>query len=276
MIFSKNKQIDSKKRPSAILAFGVVLVLNGLAGSTKILGGVNTAEVSDNNPTLFTPSGVTFAIWGIIYLLLIGFCLYIYGVGVKKRSISAEKINLILKWFTISSILNSLWILAWQYQILWLSVLLIFCLLYSLTKIADVTRSVHPQKLEYVMAKLPFSIYFGWITVASIANVSVWLVSIGWDGLGVREGIWTVGILLVAAAIGLVASIRNNDVAYLLVFVWGFCGILLKHLAPSGHNGAYPSIIITLTILLAILLSFALQMIRPTIEKWLSSNDHRL
>lgn len=276
MIFSKNNKIDSQKRLGAVLAFGAALVLNGLAGSTRFLGGINTAEVSDNNPTLFTPHGATFAIWGVIYLFLIGFCLYIYGVGVKKSTIKAEKINHILKWFTISSILNSLWILAWQYQILWLSVLLIFSLLYSLIKIVDVMRDTHPQNIEYILAKLPFSIYFGWITVASIANVSVWLVSIGWDGFGVREGIWTVGILLVAAAIGLVASIRNNDVAYLLVLVWAFCGILLKHLAPNGHNGAYPSIIITLVILLAVLLSFALQMIRPTIEKWLSSNDHRL
>ena len=276
MIISKNNKIGSQKHLGAVLAFGAVLVLNGLAGSTKILGGINTAEVSDNNPALFTPHGITFAIWGIIYLLLAGFCFYIYGIGVKKRTIKAEKINHVLKWFTVSSILNSLWILAWQYQILWLSVLLIFSLLYSLIKIVDVMRDAHPQNIECILAKLPFSIYFGWITVASIANVSVWLVSIGWDGFGVREGIWTVGILLVAAAIGLVASIRNNDVAYLLVLVWAFCGISLKHLAASGYNGAYPSIIITLVILLAVLLSFALQMIRPTIEKWLSSNDHRL
>ena len=156
MIFSKNKQTDSKNRPRAILAFGVALVLNGLAGSTKILGGDNTAEVSDNNPTLFTPHGITFAIWGIIYLLLIGFCLYIYGVGVKKRSIKAEKINHVLKWFTVSSILNSLWILAWQYQILWLSVLLIFSLLYSLIKIVDVMRDTHPQNIFWQSYHLAF------------------------------------------------------------------------------------------------------------------------
>ena len=53
-----------------LVAFVLMLLVNGLAGSTTILGGKNTAQISDANPTLITPAGYVFSIWGIIYVLL--------------------------------------------------------------------------------------------------------------------------------------------------------------------------------------------------------------
>ena len=88
--------------------------------------------------------------------------------------------------------------------------------------------------------RLPFSVYFGWITVATVANITVWLVSIEWSGLGLPDQIWAVLIIAVAAAIGTVTMLRNRDLAYGLVLVWAFVGILIKHTSQTGFGGQYP------------------------------------
>lgn len=268
MLWSKKSEVDSISRWSAVSAFVGVLLFNGLAGSSTVLGGKDTAGISEAFPTLFTPSGITFAIWGVIYLLLVGFCLYAYGVGrSKKPAIKPEQLNSVLQWFTVSSVLNVLWIIAWQYQIFWLSALIIAGLLYTLVKINEILRGTEPLGKEYVLLKLPFSLYFGWITVATIANISVWLVSLDWDGFGIRPGIWTVGVLLLGALVGLAAAVRNADPAYLAVFIWAYAGILLKHLAADGYNGMYPTVMMVLAILLSLFLSAWFQMVLPSMRR---------
>jgi len=268
MFWSKKTKFDERLRLGAVTAFVVTLVLNGLAGSTTLIGGVNTAQISDANPSLFTPAGVTFSIWGLIYLLLVGFCAYLFGFGRDKSSrLKTETVNQLMKWFLLSSVFNSLWILAWQYQVLWLSVLLIIALLVSLVKAVELLRNKDMSEKEQFLVRLPFSVYFGWLTVATIANISTWLVSVNWDGILIRPGVWTVGLLLVGAVIGLVGALRNNDWAYLGVFVWAYAGILLKHLSPGGYNGMYPTIILTLVVLLPVFISTIMLLSRNTLQK---------
>ncbi|MBP7775155.1 MAG: tryptophan-rich sensory protein [Candidatus Saccharimonas sp.] len=268
MFWNKQAQVETKWRWGALAAFGAAMVLNGLAGSTTVLGGVNTAQVSDSYPNLFAPSGVTFAIWGVIYTLLAVFIAYVFGFGRSKKSdLTTKQLTEVTKLFTINIVINSVWILAWQYKVLWLSVLLMVGILVTLIQIVNILRTVELRGSEYVQMRLPFSIYFGWITVATVANVTTWLVSTGWDGWGIRSGAWMVAILLVAGVIGLVTALRNHDAAYLAVFVWAFAGILLKHLSPSGFDGAYPSTIITLTILLAVFLSVIINKLLP-VDRW--------
>ena len=265
MFWKKKETVAASTRWSLVAAFAVTLVLNGLAGSTTLLGGVNTAQVSDGNPNLFAPAGVTFAIWGVIYLLLVGFSAYLFGLGRTKNSpLKSEKLTRVTQLFTANIAFNGVWILAWQYQVLWLSVLLMIALLATLAMIANELHSVELRGTEYILAKLPFSVYFGWITVATIANVTTWLVSIDWNGFGLREGVWMVALLLIGAAIGLVTANRNRDWAYLAVFVWAFAGILLKHLSPEGFDGKYPSIIVTLAILLPVLIMTTLLLARQS------------
>ena len=272
MFWNKQKAVEAKWRWGALAAFGAAMVLNGLAGSTMVLGGVNTAQVSDSYPNLFAPSGVTFAIWGVIYTLLAAFIAYVFGFGrPKKSALSTQTLTDVTRLFVINIVINGVWIMAWQYKILWLSVLLMVGILVTLIQIVDKLRGVELTGKEYVQTRLPFSIYFGWITVATVANVTTWLVSTGWDGWGIRSGAWMVAILLVAGAIGLVTALRNHDAAYLAVFVWAFAGILLKHLSPSGFNGAYPSTIVTLTILLAVFLSVIINKLLP-VDRWLRSS----
>ncbi len=269
MFFSKKVEpLAAKTRWGLAGIFVLTLIVNGLAGSTTLLGGVDTAAVSDSFPNLFAPAGVTFAIWSVIYALLAGFVAYAWGWNRSKRSkLSAEKLASVSNLLIINLLLNSLWIFAWQYKVLWLSVLLMIGIVVTLAKIVIALRDTSMRGVEYTLAKLTFSVYFGWITVATVANITTWLVSINWDGFGVRDGVWMVAVLLVAAVIGLVTAIRNHDVAYLAVFVWAYGGILLKHLSPHGHNGMYPSVILTLAILLGVFVSVAVQLSRETVAQ---------
>lgn len=259
MVLGKKPKVEARWRTYAAVALVFMLVANGLAGSTTLIGGVNTAEVSDSFPNLFAPAGVTFAIWGVIYALLLLHMAWQYGLWRKQASASTVKaVNDILPKFVVTSILNFAWIFAWQYKVLWLSVVLMLALLYELI---DISRRLSREKYnwrEWLAVRAPFSIYFGWITVATIANITTWLVSWNWDGAGLSAGTWMVAVLLVGAAIGIVTALRNYDWAYLAVFVWAYAGILLKHLSPDGFNGMYPSTIVTLTILLPVFIVTAL------------------
>lgn len=258
----KQKSVEPKVKLGLVAAFVVAMILNGLAGSTTILGGTNTGAVSDSFPNLFAPAGVTFAIWGVIYLLIAGFIVYTFGAGRAKHSaLSTEKLSGLAKLLSLNLLLNAAWIVAWQYKVLWLSVLLIVALLITLAIAVNRLRTIELRGNEYVLAKLPFSVYFGWLTVATVANITTLLVSLGWKGGPLSEGTWMVAIVIIAAAIGIVTAIRNRDAAYLAVFVWAFAGILLKHLSPEGFDGKYPSTVIALTILLALFLSVIVQLV---------------
>lgn len=269
MFWKKSLQpLEAKLRWGLLGVFGVTMLVNGVAGSTTWLGGVDTAQVSDSFPNLFAPAGATFAIWSVIYALLVGFIAYAWGWNRHKNSkLPTATLRRVAQLLVGNLLLNAVWIFAWQYKVLWLSVLLMIGILVTLVKIVEELRPFALGGVEFVLAKLPFSVYFGWITVATVANITTWLVSIGWDGFGIRAGVWTVVVLLVAAAIGLLGAIRNHDVAYLAVFVWAFAGILIKHLSPHGHNGMYPTIIIVLTILLAVFVSVGVQLSREVAAK---------
>lgn len=268
-LFKRQKaHVSSTWRVALVTIFLVMLVLNGLAGSTTLLGGQNTANVSDSYPNLFAPAGLTFAIWGVIYTLLVGFCLYVWGVGRSKKSVlKAVQLEKITKLMTLNFAANAAWILAWQYEVLWLSVLLITTILVTLILVVQVLRDIELPAKEYALARLPVSVYLGWISIATVANITVFLVSIQWNGWGVAESAWTIFVLIFATLVGFVTAQRNNDIAYLLVFVWAFFGILFKHVSPTGYDGQYQSVIIALTILLAVLASQILSLVSPFVAK---------
>lgn len=265
MFWKKKEAVAPWARWSLVAAFAAALVLNGLAASTTLLGGMMTGQVSDAYPNLFAPAGATFAIWSVIYLLLIGFTAYVFGLGrPKKSALKDAPLAKVVQLLTINVLLNGVWILAWQYQVIWLSMLLIIAILVTLVLITNELRDAPLKGREYVLAKLPFSVYFGWITVATIANITTWLVSIDWNGFGVRDGVWMIAVLLIGAAIALFTANRNRDWAYLAVVVWAFAGILVKHLSPGGFDGDYPSVIVTLGILLSVMVMSTLLLAR----KW--------
>ncbi|WP_153730984.1 tryptophan-rich sensory protein [Sporosarcina obsidiansis] len=244
-----------------VITYTIMITVNILANTLPI-NGQTTSEVSDKYGNLFAPAGFTFAIWGVIYVLLALHVLYQLGLFQKKRN--SILLNQVGIYFCISSILNALWILAWHYEKLFISVLIMILLLLCLIKINNMTSTASLSRREWLFIKLPFSVYFGWITIATIANITALLVSINWDGFGLSEVTWTIIILFVGAAIGILTMLQQQNIAYGLVFVWAYYGIYSKHVSESGFNGEYPTIITTVLICL---LLFILTIILIAIRK---------
>jgi hypothetical protein len=222
------------------IVFILMVGVNYLANALPI-NGITTGELSDLYPNLFVPAGITFAIWGLIYLLLFGFVLYPFGVFGNVKSF--ETIQAISPWFIVSSLANMAWVFLWHYQWVGISVVVMLVLLISLIVIRQKLQNMSLSKKEQFFLRLPFSIYFGWITIATIANITTFLVSIGWDGFGIREEIWTVIVLLVGLVIGALTTWKLQDIAYGGVILWAYVGILVKHLSPQGFSGKYTLII---------------------------------
>lgn len=210
-----------------IIFFILTVIVNSLAGSTTLIGGQDTAAISDNNFTLITPAGYVFSIWGIIYVLLGVFVVY-QALPRERGSVFHEKIG----WFfVLSNLINIVWIFVWQYEILFLSVILIFALLLTLIGIY-LRLNIGKSKVkisERLAVHLPFSVYLGWITIASIANVAVMLTAYNWDGFGISTEIWTIIVVAVALIITLLMLAIRKDIAYALVVIWALIGISVSH-----------------------------------------------
>lgn len=250
---------NKKKAPTAInylviLAYIAMITTNALANILPI-NGVDTGEVSDSYPNLFAPAGLTFSIWGVIYFLLALYAIYQWIEFRKtKNSQKAEFLNKIGLVFIFSCLANILWILSWHNFYIGTSTLLIFSLLISLIIINQWTRNKNIlSKWDKLFIRLPFSIYFGWITVASIANVTALLVDLNWGGWGLSDTTWTIIILLVGVAIALATMISSQDIFYGLTIVWAYFGIGIKHYSASGFSGEYPLIMATVVGAMAVL-----------------------
>jgi translocator protein len=205
----------------AVNALAVILPLNNLT----------TGQISDSYPVLFTPAGYVFSIWSIIYLGLTAFAIY----QVLPAQRDNPRLARIGVWFTVSNLLNAAWIFAWQYLQVPLSIVIMLALLGSLLVIYQRLQigTSAVSTVQKWLVNVPFSIYLGWISVATIANASVLLYKLGWDGFGLAAPVWTAIVLLVGAALGIAMIILRSEVAYPLVIVWAFVGVWIK----NGQSG---------------------------------------
>jgi hypothetical protein len=234
-----------------VVSFILMVVVNALANILPI-NGIGTGAISDLYPNLFAPAGITFSIWGVIYLLLAGFV--VYQLGISRNDGTFDLWWGISPLFIISSVANTIWIFSWHYQIIPLSMILMAIILVCLILINKKINRHQLTMKESIFIRLPFSVYFGWITVATIANATTLLVSLNWNGWGLSERMWMVIILLIGLAIGVATTVRNKDVAYAFVILWAYLGILIKHLSATGFAGNYPDIITTVCISMFVIL----------------------
>jgi hypothetical protein len=227
-----------------LIGFVVVVVVNALA-TTIPLGGMTTGQLSDLYPNLFVPAGLTFSIWGIIYVLL---GIYVvYGLVFSSRQSEPsnsfmEKVSIL---FIFTCVANAGWIFSWQYRILPLSLVCMVVLLVVLILIynrLNVGRSRAGGSEKY-MVHLPMSIYLGWISIATIANVTALLVYYKWNRFGIEEQFWAIIMIAVGILLGLLFLFYRKDIFYTLVIDWAVLGILLKRMAVD--RGATQGIIIT-------------------------------
>ncbi len=212
-----------------LFSFFLVIVVNFLANYLPI-NGYNTGELSDMYPNLFVPAGLTFSIWGVIYLLLAVFVVSQYISFSEKNQIKEEIIQKIGYLFFLSSLFNAAWIFTWHYLYVFLSLLVMIGLLLSLITIyqkLEIGLKKYSKKI-YSIFILPFSVYLGWITVATIANVTAWLVNINWNGFGLSDVFWTVLVIIVGLIITLYTLLKRKDIAFSLVIAWAYLGIIIK------------------------------------------------
>jgi hypothetical protein len=213
----------------AAITFFLALLLNGLANILPI-NGLNTGVISDTYENYFAPAGFTFSIWAVIYSLLAGYVIW----RLKNLPSSEDNPNNRFLYhvdiaFSVSSLANALWILSWHYLSFSLSLVWMLVILLSLAYIQLQLKGDHD------ITTVPFRIYFGWITVATVANTTTLIVANAnafrwlWNGGEVSEQLLTIVILLVTIIIGNVTIIRQKDPYYGAVIVWSLLGIFVRH-----------------------------------------------
>jgi len=228
---------DTVRQFANLLGVLVALTVNMLASALP-LNGQNTGEISDRFQVYFVPAGYVFAIWGIIYLGWIAFTIFQFRSS-EKDSPRLRRLGYL---FAISNMANAAWLFCWHYNLFGLSVLVMLTLLGLLIASylrLNVNRSPI-SSLEYWSVDVLFSVYLGWITVATVANITDWLYYVGWGGIGISAQVWAVIMLAVASLLGLAMTITRRDVGYLAVLVWAFVGIAAKQTsAPMVVTSAW-------------------------------------
>jgi benzodiazapine receptor len=235
-----------------LILFAGVLVLNGLASALPI-NGKDTGELADLYPNLFVPAGITFAIWGIIYLLLLGFVINQLVLAVRSKS--SGLLSMVgSRVLGINFLFNMAWILAWHYEMVGLSLLVMLGLLLSLIYLFRETDAFDlPGFASRVLVQIPISVYLGWISVATIANVTSFLVDLNWAGFGLSEVVWTITVIIVGTILALLMLNIRKNLIYAIVVVWAYIGIVIKRMAVEPVE---TSIIYTVYGVLAILVIY--------------------
>jgi benzodiazapine receptor len=217
---------DVTRQAVNVLAVIATIVINGLANALP-LNGQTTGGISDRFQVYFVPAGYVFSIWGLIYLALVAFAIY--------QALPAQRDNPRLRGigylFTLSCVANIAWLFLWHYEVFPLTLVAMLSLLLLLIAIylrLDIGRARVPAAEKWLV-HVPFSIYLGWITVATIANVTSLLDYLNWSGWGISPEAWTVIMLVAGVGIASAVSLTRGDVAYMLVIVWAFAGIAVKH-----------------------------------------------
>lgn len=216
---------DTLRQAVNVITLAITLVVNALANSLPI-NDLTTAEISNSFPVLFTPASYVFAIWGLIYLGLVAFVIYQALPGQREN----PRLRRVGYWFALSNLANTAWIFMWHYQQFVLTEVFMIIVLVSLIMVYERLAIGREQVsgLQRWLVNLPFSIYLGWITVATIANTTIVLFDAGWDGFGIAPAVWAAIMLVIATVITGVMIVQRGDVAYAGVIIWAFIGIVVK------------------------------------------------
>lgn len=204
----------------------VTIVVNMLAVLLP-LNGKSTASISDQFDVFFVPANYVFSIWSLIYIGLIGFTIYQF----KLKSNEYKVIKEIAPAVILTGVFNSLWLFMWHYEYFaWtlpLMLSLLVSLIFIVTKLQKVKSADKPRFFD-LLIKMPFSLYIGWITVATVANATDILFLLNWNGFGLAPQLWSAIMILIAGVLGLLAIKKNSDFAYASVIVWAVAGIAVK------------------------------------------------
>jgi hypothetical protein len=228
----------------AILAAIVVNVVSNLFP----LSGQNIGQISNTilAPVLVTPANYAFAIWGLIYVGLIAFGVY-QASPAQRDNPRLAKVRTPIVW---ASFFQIVWVFLFTSQQFWLSVVLMFGILFSLIAAYQGSRTDRSIREEKLFSQIPISIYLGWISVASIVNVASALFASSWNGWGISPVVWTVIMLAIAAAITTTITMRYQDAAFGFVIVWALVAIAVRQAGQPTLSVTAIGLAIALTLLI--------------------------
>ena len=242
---------DLVRQITNVVAYGVTLVANGLAVALP-LNGNSTAELSDRFPVLVTPANYVFSIWTVIYILLGAFVVY-QALPRMRTDTDFRAIGYLP---VVAGALNTLWIVLWHFEVFAATVPVMLALLGTLILIHVRLRSVRSDGgAKRWLLGLPFSVYLGWITVATIANMSQMLYWAGFRGGPLSEDAWAVIVLAIGVIIAAVMLVREADWAYALVIVWAYVGIAAKQTATAAVLSAVIGAVVVVVLIAWVLYS---------------------
>ena len=226
----------------ALTSVGVI-AMNALANILPFFGR-GTGEVSALYPTLVTPAGYVFAIWGVIYVGLIA-----YSIAQFTGHLAEDPLPDLLAWpLIVSNVANVVWLLLWHSLNIYWTVPFMLVLLASLVvayQIAHTDRPQRPTALEAWTVRVPLGVYLGWVSVATIANISGALVAANWNGFGIPASWWALIVLFVATVLAFANLVRVGDCVFAGVFVWALAGIAVATSSASVQlvAGAFSALI---------------------------------
>ena len=210
-----------------LVGFALVLTFNALANILPI-NGYNTGQVSAFYPNYFVPAGFTFSIWGVIYLLLMGFVICSLLAALPSFPTQARKaIAKASPLFLLSCLLNASWIVAWHYLQIELSVVIMLLFLITLIQLflKSTTMANALTSTQKFILQTPFIVYLGWISVATIANITALLIAYQWNGFGIAPVYWSAAMILIAIILAVLMVKKFQVVSFTLVVAWALWGI---------------------------------------------------
>jgi len=240
---------DKLQQFLVIVATVGMIILNWLA-AVGILGGIETGLISDKYPTHITPAGFAFAIWSLIYLGMIAFSIY------QALPSNAAKFRGMRRFYILSCVANGAWLYIWSQELMVVSLGIIFVLLLTLAVI-NIKLQATETNAEYWLAKVPFGIYFGWVTAATIVNATVTLVSLGVSFSDAATNLTAVILILIAAALGAFVRWKLKNYFYPLAIAWALTAIAVKQ---SGQTLIVTACAIGVIISLVAAISFVMEM----------------
>jgi hypothetical protein len=228
---------DILRQYITLLSAIATIVFNVLANALP-LNGQSTGAISDRFHVYFVPAGYVFSIWGLIYVGCLAFAVY-QLLPAQRDNPRLRRIGYL---FALTGVANMAWLFLWHYEyfVFTVVVMLILLLLLIAIYLRLQIGQIRVVPAEQWCANTPFSIYLGWITVATIANITVVLNYLQWDGWGISPEVWTLIALGAGVCIASAVSLTRGDVAYMLVIIWAFVGIAIKHVGvPIVATGAW-------------------------------------
>jgi hypothetical protein len=263
---TKNDSMDQKQNTAGMVllnwaALVGMLAVNALANILPI-NGYNTGQVSAMYPNRFVPAGFTFGIWSVIYILLIGFVVMSSWLRWRHPGQPADRLaGQVSPYFIGTCILNAGWILAWHHLQTTLSVLIMLIFLSMLIRIYLLLQ---PYRMALTPAQrawmyIPFVVYLGWISVATIANITAWLVGLDWNAWGINQSRWSIAMVFVAGLLGLIFTFRRKDAAYALVISWALYGIY-KGQQPNHPEVGLVAMIVASTLVTGIIVQVMMRL----------------